>query len=359
MTDTTIDSASPAATELPDDARIERWLAEATPDAAAQLTELARTTASKATRKAARRGLYLLGLRGIRPPEEHRAATVAPPVPQPAETLRAWASAYDGAGNRLFLLVLSRTDGGDATVAQILANDELGLRNLTVERKRLRDIAPLMDRLEGRIDEGLAVAEIEADYVRYLMDRFREINLQRSTTTPAGFLDLLPRLGTSTHNWDNSPVYNYMAAQEVPDAGSAPDDPSSLFALPWFEPWFFAAEDVAPWLERWMAADGSFAEAEDTSGDLKRSVAHEAASVLVHDRARALYISRLEESADVLRRRGRDFEARQALLHANALKSDAPAGDVPFAVALAARTLDAAAEMVLGARAENAPDGTV
>ena len=37
---------------------------------------------------------------------------------------------------QLFLLVLTGSVGGSATVAQILANDELGIRDLTLDRRR-------------------------------------------------------------------------------------------------------------------------------------------------------------------------------------------------------------------------------
>jgi hypothetical protein len=61
---------------------------------------------------------------------------------------------------------------------------------------------------------------------------------------------------------------------------------------------------------------------------------------------RQRYIVRLRETADVLRRRGKTREARQALLHAEALSAGTPTAEVPFAEALAARTLEAAAEII-------------
>jgi hypothetical protein len=338
------------------DNNIERWLAEGTPEAAAHLDELARTTESKADRKAARRALYLLSQRGVAPAAiaavETPAATPAPA----AESMQVWASAFDGAGNRLFFLVLAGSDGGSVTVAQLLGNDELGLRDLTVERRRSRDIHALMERLEGRIDEGLAVAEIEADYARWLIERFRALNFQRTTMTPNGFLDLLPRLGASRGDYVVPPVYEHLSVVDAAAEG-VPKDPVDLFKHPWFEPWFYAVEEVTPWLERWMEADSSLiVGAEKLAEPRKSAIATEAAAVLVSDRMRRLYVTRLEETADVLRRRGRTREALQALFHAQTMKSDTPTEEVPFAVAIAARTLEAAAEIVAEARAERAAD---
>lgn len=352
MTET---SALPASDQMePTDAgsiheQIQRCLADATPNSAAQLADLARSTPEKETRKAARRALYLLGQRGVFPPPDARRTVQPEPRPARTDTMRAWASAYDGAGNRLFLLILQGADGGAATVVQLLANDELGIRDVSVERKREREITPLLERLESWIDDGLAIAEIEPDTARRLIDRFRRINYDRNTTTPAGFLDLLPRIGRPTLTEDESPLNDPPADDDVSESAEVGREPEDFFKLTWFEPWFFAVEDVIPWLERWIKGENSsIVTLAKTRQDIKRAVAQEAATTLVTDRVRRLYIRRLEESADVLRRRGRLQEARLALFHARALEEGAhlPAGDIPFAEALAARTLEAAAEMV-------------
>ena len=136
-----------------------------------------------------------------------------------------------------------------------------------------------------------------------------------------------------------------------------PRDPVDLFKLTWFEPWFFAVEDVTPWLAAWMEAESSIIVlAEKARQERKSRLAKEAATALISGHMRSLYITRLEESADVLRRRGRVTEARQALFHAQTLKSEAAIGDVPFAEALAARTLEAAAEMVTASEQQKAGD---
>jgi hypothetical protein len=339
-------------TQSAQEASIDAWLAEATPASAERLDALARSTGSKEIRKAARRALYSLSQRGIKP--QAASSNHAPrSAADRRETMRAWASAFDGAGNRLILLLLAGADGGHPTVAQILANDELGIRNLTIERKPAREITPLMEKLEGRIDEGLVIAEIEPDYARTVIEQFRSINFRRSTTTPAGFVDLLPRIGTPGEVIESSPVYARFSAEDLEKSADFPRDPADLFKLPWFEPWFFAVEDVVPWLHRWMDADNStVVTTEKAKQERKSNIAREVASALISANMRALYAARLEESADVLRRRNRDREARMALFHATALKSDVPIGEVPFAVSVAARTLDAAAEMVAEAEAE-------
>ena len=336
---------------------VARLLAEAPPQAVSRLTNIARAPGSKSVVKAARRALYLLSQRGINAPGGGSAVPAAA-RPEAEDSLRCWTSAYDGAGNRLFLFILSAAEGGDATVAQVLANDELGVRDLTLERKRLREVLPLLERLEQRIDDGLVVAEIEPDYGRHLLERFRAINFRRVKTTPAGFVDLLPRIGAPRAEHTESPVYAHLQLGPVP-GDEPPPDPDALFQMPWFEPWFFAVEDIQPWLDQWIsAAAGSTKDGAEEAQSYQRAIiAREAANALLSGSLRDLYVARLEESADVLRRRGRIAEAGQALYHAQMLKSDTPAGEVPFAAALAARTLQAGAEMTSAAAPEAGEPG--
>jgi len=332
---------------------ISNLLAEATPESAAKLDAHANVAVSKEIRKAARRALFQLAQRGIKPAERGTAHKPPTPVSAPTDSLSAWASAYDGAGNRLFLLILTPTDGGNSTVAQTLANDELGIRDLTLERRRAREIPPLMKRLEERIDGGLAVAELEPDYARYLIDEFRKINVRRAKTTPRGFIDLLPRIGAPVRSYSTPPVYDHLNATEE-GCENASEDPADLFNLPWFEPWFFAAEDVVPWLERWIGLSSPPDASHETSRDENRqSIIREVTEKLIPDEVRSRYIVRLEESADVLRRRERIVEACMALTHARALKSEAAIAEVPFALAITARTLEAAAEMVTQSNSDN------
>jgi len=331
-------------------AEIERFLAEATPDAAARLGAIARA-AGKDERKAARRALYLLSQRGVMPANESDAAQREPENAPPRDALRVWASAYDGAGNRLFLAVLASSEGGSSSAAQLIANDELGIREFGTDRKRPREIEHIVANLEGRIDEGLVVAEIEPDYARQCIEGFRAINQARFTRTPAGFVEFHAQMGSPPSQPMPQPVHAALESDTTAPAESVPADPGALFKLPWFEPWFFAAEDMAPWLARWIEIDEStIAGAEKIRGDRQRAIVLEVATALFDARMRSLYIVRLEESADVLRRRGRITEARQAMLHAKSLKEDRPAAEIPFCEAIAARTLEAAAEMIAARR---------
>jgi hypothetical protein len=330
-------------------------LAEATPDAAGRLLELSETTPDKEIRKAARRALYQLRQRGVKPAPREAPGTALESSPAVTETLKAYASAYDGAGNRLFLLVVPDPDGGSPTLIQFLINDELGVRQYESRRMPRRTQAAYIERYEQALEHGLAMAEIEADYARWLVAQGREIHQRRGTTTPAGFLDSLPRIGEPGNRYDQSPIYAYYEADEVKSDAALPRDPEALFRLPWFEPWFFAAEEMLPWLVAWEKVEqGVVVVADSVKRERKETILTEAVTGLFPPDTRARYITRLEESADILRRREKTTEAKQALFHALTLSSEIAITEVPFARALTERTMEAAMEMLRAERERQA-----
>jgi hypothetical protein len=331
---------------------IEALLKEATVEAATSLSELAETTQSKDLRKAARRALYLLGARGIRPnpPVGAVASVVETPT---VETLRAYATSYDGAGNRILFFEIAAPDGGKPTVVQMLTNDLTGLQTSDSARLTREDLRHRIQQLEQLQAEGLAFVEIPQDYGRWLLEEARELLRRQSKPSPPGVLELLPRLGVARRDYLVSPVYEAIAPESLPADPALDRDPAALFALKWFENWFFAVEDVLRSLEAWeQAAEIPESASDDTVAAVRDAVVREVATTLFTPGVRSRYVRRLEETADVLRRLSHEDDARLALIHAKELAADGPVADVPFARALVERTLVAGLAIRKEQRAE-------
>ncbi|HLK56688.1 MAG TPA: hypothetical protein VKU00_08995 [Chthonomonadaceae bacterium] len=332
----------PQTTKSP--ASIADLLAQATPEAADALRDLAETTPDKETRKEARRALFRLSQSGIAPTKRAAAPT---PAAQKPDMLRVFASAIDGAGNRLLLFLLSDPDGGSPTLVQILFNDEQGIQDVGVNRMPRREVDTRVTRFLDQLEQGLALAEIEPEYGRWLLAQARAINQRLSRTTPGGFLDLLPRIGEPHARFDQSPIYAQFPAETVANDLTLARAPEDLFALAWFDAWFLDARDAVPWLEPWEGVDsGTLIVTEDVKQERRERILTDAVGTLLTPELRAHYVSRLEESADVLRRREKTTEAKQALYHAIQLASERPVTEVPFARELIRRTIVAALELV-------------
>ncbi len=338
-------------------ARIEALLKEATAEAAAALAVLEQQTASRELRKAARRALYLLSTRGIRARPDEISGEALPDVPA-TEMLRAYATGFDGAGNRILFFEIAESNGGKPTAVQMMFNDLTGLQTCDTARLARRDLQLRIQQMEEMQTEGLAFVEITADYGRWLLQEARELLRRQHRPSPTGVLALLPRIGVARRDYPVSPIYEAVSIESLHSDDSIDRNPAALFARKWFENWFFTVEDVLRALADWEnAADTSDVSASDRAAEQRELIVREVATDLFTPAVRLRYVRRLEETADILWRLSHRTEARMALIHAQGLAADGPVADVPFACALVERTLVAGVAMLNEKRAERARQG--
>jgi hypothetical protein len=327
--------------------RIAHLLAAANQEAADELRGIAETATSKEISKAARKALYLLSQRHITPsalPENVDSAGVSSPHTISA---RAFASAYDGAGNRAVYFGVPDPDGGSPTFVQFLINDETGIKDFGARKLTRREMASVARNLEEQLEEGIAFAEIESDYALHLLISAYAVNLRLKSATPRGTLEWIGRLGAPQQDYPVAPVYARLSAAEAQADTDLAYDPDDLFRVPWFDPWFLEVAQVMPWLDRLLAGmDYSPVTTEQDQRDQAEQATGEAVDALVVDETRARYIHRLEESADILLRRGKEMVGRQALYHAQELRSELPASQILFARRLVERTITVALTLV-------------
>lgn len=335
--------------------RIETLLKEGTSEAATSIVQLERGTDSKEVRKAARRALYLLSTRGIRPALDSVPVTDATTdVPLP-ETLRAYTTAFDGAGNRILFFEIPEPDGGHPTAVQMMINDLTGVQTCDSVRLNRRDLRNRIQQFERLQGDGLAFVEIAADYGRWLLEEARELLRRQNRTSPSGVLELLPRIGSPRHDYPMSPVYESISVESLLSDGTMDRDPTVLFALPWFENWFFAIEDVWHALADWEGVSGtSDADSSEQLQAQRDTIVREVVTSLLTPGLRSRYVRRLEDSAHVLWGLSHEADAKLAVIHAQELGADVPAADVPFARRLVERTLVVGVATLEQKRAERA-----
>ncbi len=334
---------------------IESLATEATQDAADKLRDIEANAVEKDVRKATRRALYRLSERGVRPSVRDTAPVVhAYPARTPGAS-RTFASICDGAGNQMLLFEIPDPDGGRPTLLQLLINDVEGVKDIGTSRLSKRELDEMIQRVVEAIDTGLAVAEVEIDYARWLVSRARAVGRLQGKTSPPGVLEWMERVGGEDGDYAEPPIYKHVSAEEIQSDTTLSHDPDDLFALIWFQPWFFSVEDVRNWIQRWVEIN--LAGGQDTESEV--AAKHEAliaeATNVLFDGMRENYVRRLESSADILFRRDRVAEGRLALWHALDLKADQPAANVLFARAIVLRTFSAAI-MPMGSGDEETSD---
>lgn len=318
-----------------------------TPEAATRLRQLAEAAGDKETRKVAKRALYRLSQRGIFP-ETQEAVVAQTDTGKVSDRLRAYASAFDGAGNQLLFLVVPDPDGGNPTLIQTILNDTEGVTSVDGLRMKRKDLEDRIGRFLEQLEAGLALAEIEGDYGRWLLDQARAINRQRGVPTPRGFLAWFQRVGEPRHAYEAVPIYSHISAEEVIADTSLSHAPADFFMLPWFDAWFLALDEIVPWFGPWVNAGVSELELSDSViRERQDRVLDEATPRLITPEARARYQRRLELSAYVLYRRGQEATARRTLYFAQVLASEALVEQIPFARIVVERTLLAAVEQAM------------
>lgn len=329
---------------------VSELLAQGTTEAAEQLQGIAESTSDKEAGKAARRALYLLSQKGIVP------STASSSRRTPTGTghrttnrlatlragLRAYASALDGAGNRLLFLTWPDPDGGSPTFLQALVSDEQGVKDIETRRIPRKELDERLEGFLAQLHAGIALAEIEPDYGRFLLVQATELTQRLRKLTPQGFQDLLHLIGEPAHDYPESPVWDAFNADTVRQDPYLNRDPEALFSLEWFQPWFLDVNDVMMHLP--FSEDEQTKEIElnsDTSDENVRYVTGQTMNPELMVRC----LVRLEESADILRRRDQLEPARMALYHALTIRDTESPVEIPFALALVKRTIGVVAEM--------------
>lgn len=137
--------------------------AVASDDSAALLARLEREAPDKQVRKEAKRALYRLEQRGVRPV----VAPAAPPQPATGPLIEGYVSPLDGRGDQLVWLVKPQAGG----VAHLFAviNDPAGLREAAVSLISRKQLKAVRDELARKHD--LRLVDIDWRYADFLMQR--------------------------------------------------------------------------------------------------------------------------------------------------------------------------------------------
>jgi len=292
---------------------------------------------SRGVRRAARRALYRLEQRGIRP------ATTPPARPvvagrRPPRPVRAWLSGVDGSGSRAAWIVFEG-DWGALRLCSLIVNDVAGILEVAggdVTKKRLdRELAGL------RASQKLPWVETDPARAAGLVAEALALHREAGTEPAAGFARWQPL---------------FAAAVPGPPPAAPPRDEAlvarsaELLELPELAGWFLDPEAVqADAVERLQARDSRLVLSEQQRGEREEALVTRVVERELGPGERRRWARRLLETALVLDADDRREPAALARAAAAALLDETrPAWQVPFARALATRALDVAGEVSLG-----------
>ncbi|MGH7388266.1 MAG: hypothetical protein ACREM3_02250 [Candidatus Rokuibacteriota bacterium] len=319
------------------DAALAAFAAEHGAAAVPLLSALADQDAGRGVRRAARRALYRLEQRGIRPPE------LGPPRPvvagrHHARAVRAWLSGVDGSGSRA-AWILFEGDWGALRLCSLILNDVAGILDVAggdVTKKRLdRELARL------RAEQKLPWVEVEAARAVGLVTEALALHLTAGGAPPAAF-----------SRWQTL----FAGAAPAPPPAPAPanealvERSAELLELSELAGWFLEPEAVQrDALERLQARESRLVVSDELRREREEALLRRVVERELDAGARRRWARRLLETALVLDAVDREEHAGLARAAAAALlDDDREAWRIPFARGLATRALDVAGEVSAG-----------
>lgn len=298
------------------------------------LTALASSATDRALRRAAKRALYRLSLRGV---------AAEPPRPvvarRAARAVRAWLSGVDGSGSRATWILFEGT-WGDLQLCSLILNDVAGIGDAAgggISKRRLEtELARL------RASQKLPWVETDPARAVGLVAEALALHRASGTAPPAAFA-----------RWQ--PLFESAPAPERPELpaeadGGSVERSSELLDLPELAGWFLDPEAVqVDALELLEARQSRLVVSDQIKAEREEAIVRKAVERELTPDARRRWARRLVEMAEIFRATGRPEPAGLALAAAAGLGD--PARDVtghPFARALARRALELAGEVAAG-----------
>jgi hypothetical protein len=324
----------------------EIWAEE--PDAASgPLSRLQGDALPKPGRKALSRALHRLRSRGVELASAPPAAVVAKLPPIEEELQAAFVSAIDPRGTRLAYLAESNPAGG-VRLFELVLDEERGILEFEVyatgrskARQFLRDL---------RARERFPAVESPADAVRALVQRIAE-RQPASRPLPRGFIEFRAHVAEPKPGAQTPGELAREALGGAADAQALVRRAEELVRSHELGPW----PTAGPGLEKLAERIGELAKSPLVISPAARreqaqSLLAEAQAEIFAEPVGAYTAQRLEESAYVLWKTGREEDARACLAAAQAFRAG-PAQENPIARAL----LEAVLAPVLAGLEEQAP----
>lgn len=305
---------------------------------------------SPAVEKALRRALFLLKSRGIAVPEAPRPEGESPlfrPVRE-AEPDQAWASALDGAGDRIVWLAGHRR--GRLYFFQAVVNDERGLVQFgagEASRRQLREAVREAESARSfplvAVEPAYALALIESAAARQLAPETAGRPVAPLPPPFRAARALLAPEGGGAHAEGAEPPRAPVLDRRGLDGGMDTAEQEArlgrsadLHRLAEFAGWFLPDETIRPLIEELDdAARSQVIVNEEQRRERFQQIFDGFTDRVFDDATRDRYRRRLEAQADYLDRLGREDDARTALAAARGLSPLGPRPSRhPFVVAM-------------------------
>jgi hypothetical protein len=289
------------------------------PDAADLLAAVAAGPVSKDLRKGARRGLHRLRASGKSAPSvqitpDHQMLRLNVEY----RLVEAQASAPDGIGSRWLWIFVERSTGGGYMIGMVL-NEIVGIKDAMVSditRRRFQENVRDITRRSQ-----IEFIELPTDYARSLLAEAEALNHATGFTVPADIQTYHSVVGDFGDPPERALIYDVMPTAEIRLDPTYLQQSAQIADEPEVTSWIFDFHAIRPFAEQTRQMDSSLVVLQETARQERMErIEAEAIRAIITDEVRHGLQRRLEETAYIFWKSGREHAAKLAVAAAIGLE---------------------------------------
>jgi hypothetical protein len=312
------------------------------------LEEMMRVLKDKGSLRAIKRAFYRLRQKGVAWESKAPAERPILRFPQPGAPA-GYVGAMDFSGSRVIIIARPRPQGGVRVYFGIVSDVE-GIQRLEITeltKKGLREFIT-----ESFATEELPVVEAPAGYCALLLREAAEQSLSVGKSVPKGYEAVEKGLRDVQWNGAVPLIYQHIQEEAVTDNPRLLKESGALHRIAPFSSWFLKPDTMQRYAEAIKEAEASHLVLTPQQKDARLlSLYREALEELFPEAQRLLWKRRLEETAYILRKQGKEREAGAAVSAAVDLKTPfSPIEPNPFIWNLLLKSLSALMESERGGK---------
>ena len=268
-------------------------------------------TPDKKVRKMIKRSLYRLKSKGI--VVEEVLSGKEPPVLRPVreETGEGYASGIDFLGHRILWLVIPHPGRG-LTVTYGIVSDQLGIVDFSHGEMTRKEFKSFYKSVEEK--GPFPIVPVEPSYVAGLFARAYELNLARKGVVPQGYVQAKGEIERVRKDYNQPLIYSYLQAADIAGDDRLLAKGGDLLKVDLLSSWRIEEEGIRPFADEISEAEESKIVLNPAQKEVRfQGIYQKALSELFSGERKLLYRRRLEETAYVLFKLGREEEAKISL----------------------------------------------
>ncbi|MFB3886167.1 MAG: hypothetical protein ACE144_13145 [Thermodesulfobacteriota bacterium] len=292
----------------------------------------------KKVRKIIKRSLYRLKSKGFsieEVPEKKKSSVLRPLQTEPPKGL---GGGFDLLGQRFLVLAIPHLGRG-WTVMQGVVSDTQGLIDFSGEQMNRKGLKAFLNEVEQR--SPFPLVEMEPPYVGFLFHKAHPLTLDKKRALPQDYLSLKSEIEGIKKDYERPLIYSFLQEDEVTEEDRMLRRGGELLKADILSTWRIEDDLIRPYADEvWEAEESKIVLNQSQKETRFQGIYQRALSDLFSGERRSLYQQRLEETAYIFLKLGREEEAKISLAAAIDLaKPASPLQPNPFLFQLVIKSI--------------------